>query len=66
MTPTMSREVRLVSRPEGMPTASNFVLAETELEPLLDQQVLVRNLYLSVDPYMRGSAEKPGNRCRGN
>ena len=48
------REVRLVSRPEGLPTAANFTIAETELKPLEEQQVLVRNLYISVDPYMRG------------
>ena len=33
---------------------SNFTLARTTLEALRDQQVLVRNLYMSVDPYMRG------------
>jgi len=49
-----SREIRLASRPTGVPTASNFTLAETTLEPLQDQQVLVRNLFMSVDPYMRG------------
>jgi NADPH-dependent curcumin reductase CurA len=52
--PVVSREVRLLSRPNGMPTAANFTLAQTELPPLPDQQVLVRNLYMSVDPYMRG------------
>jgi len=50
----MSREIRLASRPKGIPTADNFALAQTELKPLQDQQVLVRNLFLSVDPYMRG------------
>jgi len=54
MTNTTSREIRLASRPTGVPTASNFTLAETTLEPLQDQQVLVRNLFMSVDPYMRG------------
>ena len=54
MTNTTSREIRLASRPAGVPTASNFTLAETTLEPLQDQQVLVRNLFMSVDPYMRG------------
>jgi NADPH-dependent curcumin reductase CurA len=49
-----SREIRLVSRPNGIPTAANFNLARTELEPLGDQEVLVRNLFMSVDPYMRG------------
>ncbi|MEQ1751737.1 MAG: NADP-dependent oxidoreductase [Prosthecobacter sp.] len=51
---TTSREIRLASRPSGVPTTSNFTLAETTLEPLQDQQVLVRNLFMSVDPYMRG------------
>jgi NADPH-dependent curcumin reductase CurA len=37
-----------------MPTMANFVLAETQVEPLRDQEVLVRNLFMSVDPYMRG------------
>ncbi len=49
-----SREIRLASRPTGVPTASNFTLAETTLEPLQDGHVLVRNLFMSVDPYMRG------------
>lgn len=50
----VSQEIRLASRPSGMPTAENFTLARTEIAPLQDQQVLVRNLFLSVDPYMRG------------
>src|ERR1035437_9410912 len=51
---TPSREIRLACRPNGIPTAANFTLARTELEPLHNQQMLVRNLYMSVDPYMRG------------
>lgn len=54
MSKISSREIRLASRPSGIPTMSNFTLAQTTLEPLRDQQVLVRNLYMSVDPYMRG------------
>ncbi|MEG4587457.1 NADP-dependent oxidoreductase [Microcoleus sp. MOSTC5] len=54
MTNTISREIQLVSRPKGMPTADNFTIAQTELKPLQEGQVLVRNLYISVDPYMRG------------
>ena len=54
MSKIVSREIRLASRPSGMPTADNFTLAQTELEPLRDQEVLVRNLFMSVDPYMRG------------
>lgn len=51
---TSSREIRLVSRPGGTPNMANFTLVETELASLKDQQVLVRNLFMSVDPYMRG------------
>jgi NADPH-dependent curcumin reductase CurA len=54
MSKITSREIRLASRPKGMPTAANFTLAEIELKPLQDAQVLVRNLFMSVDPYMRG------------
>ena len=50
----MSREIRLASRPKGFPTAANFTMAQTKLEPLQDREVLVRNLFMSVDPYMRG------------
>ena len=49
-----SREIQLASRPKGIPTAANFTLAQTGLKPLQDQEVLVRNLFMSVDPYMRG------------
>ena len=54
MTNIMSHEIQLVSRPNGIPTADNFAIAQTEIKPLQDGQILVRNLYLSVDPYMRG------------
>jgi NADPH-dependent curcumin reductase CurA len=49
-----SREIRLASRPKGWPTLENFTLAETELPTVAEGQVLVRNLFMSVDPYMRG------------
>jgi NADPH-dependent curcumin reductase CurA len=54
MSKVASREIRLASRPKGIPTAASFSLGRVELEPLQDQQVLVRNLFMSVDPYMRG------------
>ena len=54
MSKISNREIHLNSRPNGIPTAANFTLVHTELPPLQDQQVLVRNLFLSVDPYMRG------------
>jgi NADPH-dependent curcumin reductase CurA len=54
MSHLVSREIHLVSRPQGLPTAANFTLAKRELGSLHDQHVLVRNLFMSVDPYMRG------------
>jgi NADPH-dependent curcumin reductase CurA len=51
---TFSREIRLASRPHGWPTTDNFALARVELPAPRVGQVLVRNLYISVDPYMRG------------
>ena len=51
----MSREIRLASRPSGIPTTANFSHAQTKLKPLPDQRVLVRNLFMSVDPYMRAA-----------
>ncbi|MFJ2031843.1 NADP-dependent oxidoreductase [Streptosporangium sp. NPDC087985] len=51
---TASREIRLASRPSGWPTEENFEPAEVELPAPGEGQVLVRNLYMSVDPYMRG------------
>ena len=54
MSTSSSHEIRLVSRPKGLPTPDNFTTALTELRPLQDQELLVRNLFMSVDPYMRG------------
>ena len=51
---TTAREIHLVSRPVGMPVPEDFRLVERELPAPAAGQVLVRNLYMSVDPYMRG------------
>ena len=51
---TETREIHLASRPEGMPMAQNFTLVNKALAPLADGQVLIKNLWMSVDPYMRG------------
>ena len=48
------REVRLVSRPVGFPTPENFELVESTVPPLAEGQMRVRNVAMSVDPYMRG------------
>jgi len=51
---TTSHEIRLKSRPEGMPTAGNFDVATVEVGTPQVGEVLVRNHFMSVDPYMRG------------
>jgi len=54
MSTTTNRQIHLVSRPQGEPTADNFKLVESAVPALAPGQVLVRNHYLSLDPYMRG------------
>ncbi|MFI7449268.1 NADP-dependent oxidoreductase [Nonomuraea sp. NPDC049714] len=49
-----SREIHLAARPSGEPAPADFALARTVLPDLADGQILVRNTWMSVDPYMRG------------
>ena len=49
-----SREIRFASRPEGSPTPGTFAMGVVEVPPPPAGQVRVRNLWMSVDPYMRG------------
>ena len=49
-----SREVVLARRPVGMPSAEDFAVREVELGEPGPGEVLVRNICMSVDPYMRG------------
>jgi NADPH-dependent curcumin reductase CurA len=49
----VSREIRLVARPRGFPDEDLFEVAETPIPEPADGQVLIRNAYFSVDPYMR-------------
>jgi NADPH-dependent curcumin reductase len=51
---TANRQVLLKSRPAGEPTVDNFEFVERETPPPADGEVLVRTLFLSLDPYMRG------------
>ncbi len=51
---TSNKQWHLVSRPTGEPTPANFKLVEAPVPELQDGQVLVRNHYMSLDPYMRG------------
>lgn len=50
---TESREIHLVQRPNGMPTPADFAEVTTTLADPGEGEVLVRNLYMSVDPAMR-------------
>ena len=52
--PSTGREWHLVSRPVGFPQPSDFALVEAEVRQPGPGEVLVRNAYVSVDPYMRG------------
>lgn len=54
MSNVVSKEVRLKARPEGMPKLEDFEVAETEIGAPGDGEVLIRNIWMSVDPYMRG------------
>ncbi|MGM0900875.1 MAG: NADP-dependent oxidoreductase [Bacillota bacterium] len=49
-----NRKILLASRPVGMPTEENFKFIETSTPEIGDGEVLIRTVYLSVDPYMRG------------
>lgn len=54
-----NREIQLVSYPVGAPRLSDFELVTTELPTLREGQVLVRNTWMSVDPYMRERMYQP-------
>ena len=49
-----TRQIVLASRPIGIPTLDNFKFENTTLPEVKEDQVLVEELYYSVDPYMRG------------
>jgi hypothetical protein len=54
MTEIISREIHLRRRPVGLPTEATFELVETTVPEPADGEILVRNIWMSVDPYMRG------------
>jgi NADPH-dependent curcumin reductase CurA len=51
---TASREIQLAARPHGEPVPTDFRLVDVELPDPGPGEILVRNTYMSVDPYMRG------------
>lgn len=50
----MNRQVRLRARPSGIPQAEHFEIVEAPAPEVCEGEILVRNLYLSVEPAMRG------------
>lgn len=54
MTQTVNKQIRFAIRPSGWVTEKNFSVTEEAIAKPGDGEVLVRNIYMSVDPYMRG------------
>src|SRR5258708_18729668 len=48
-----SREVHLIERPQGLPVPAQFRIVETDIADPAEGQLLVQNIYMSVDPAMR-------------
>src|SRR5215469_3115050 len=60
----VNREIVLAARPVGLPRESDFRLVEAPMPKPRPGEVLVRALYLSVDPYMRGRMRQNGSYAR--
>ncbi|KUF23053.1 NADP-dependent oxidoreductase, partial [Xanthomonas phaseoli] len=58
MTSIINRRIVLSSRPHGEPSADNFRIEEVAVAPTGHDQILVRNRFLSLDPYMRGRMDE--------
>jgi NADPH-dependent curcumin reductase CurA len=54
-----SREVHLIERPQGLPLPAQFRIVETDVAEPAEGQVLVQNIYMSVDPAMRPRLSGP-------
>jgi NADPH-dependent curcumin reductase CurA len=65
---TTNRRIVLAARPRGLPTAQDFRLDQAPIPTPGEGEVLLRTLYLSLDPYMRNLMDETGpampNRCR--
>jgi NADPH-dependent curcumin reductase CurA len=58
----VSKEIFLTEYPYGMPTENNFKLVQVHIpEPTKEGEFLVRNIWMSVDPYMRGRMREGSN-----
>ena len=63
-----SRQINLKSRPAGVPTRDNFDLIDVEVRSPGENEVLLENVFMSVDPYMRGRMREawgPGDALEG-
>ena len=49
-----NQQIQLLRRPEGMPVAGDFELVSLPVADINENEVLIKNLWMSVDPYMRG------------
>jgi len=56
----VDHEIHLRQRPVGIPTGSNFELVKTTVPIPKEGEFLVRNIWMSVDPYMRGKTMTRG------
>ena len=54
MSTTVSREIRLKNRPVGLPAERDFEIVEVTIPEARAGEIRVQNIYMSVDPYMRG------------
>lgn len=54
MTSSKNLQVLLKSRPKGAPDTGNFEITESAIPTPKDDELLIRTMYLSLDPYMRG------------
>ncbi len=61
MSERANRQVRLKARPSGIPQAEHFEIVEAPIPELAEGQVLVRNVFLSVEPAMRGWVSSVAN-----
>ncbi len=62
--PTMNRQITLAARPQGAPQESDFKLVEAPIPAPGEGEVLVRVIWLSVDPYMRPRMARTGSYAR--
>lgn len=54
MNEIISREIQLRKRPVGIPSENDFEIVEIPIPEPQNGEILVQNVYISVDPYMRG------------